>query len=125
MQQLAAACLPAYVCPPGTKMHLLNLGTLNVDEGWYVNKTSLNVPLFRKLLGLAANKVTYRLLVGANGGTASNPNPTNKRRDLMLIAGLIEHPEMGLILFETGSAEDVDRVQPIPNPQNYPLFRSK
>jgi hypothetical protein len=28
----------------------------------------------------------------------------------MLIAGLIDHPEMGLILFETGSAEDVTRV---------------
>ncbi|KAL2834774.1 beta-lactamase-like protein [Aspergillus pseudoustus] len=83
MQQLAAACLPAYVCPPGTKMQLLNLGTMNTDEGW--------------------------LIAGANGGTASNPNPTNKRRDLMLIAGLIEHPEIGLILFETGSAEDVER----------------
>jgi hypothetical protein len=30
----------------------------------------------------------------------------------MLIAGLIDHPEMGLILFETGSAEDVTRVCP-------------
>lgn len=28
----------------------------------------------------------------------------------MLIAGLIDHPELGLILFETGSAEDVQRV---------------
>lgn len=28
----------------------------------------------------------------------------------MLIAGLIDHPEMGLVLFETGSAEDVQRV---------------
>ncbi|PYH85360.1 metallo-beta-lactamase superfamily protein [Aspergillus uvarum CBS 121591] len=83
MQQLAAAALPAYTCPPGTQMHILNLGTMNVDEGW--------------------------LLTGANGSSASNPNPPNKRRDLMLIAGLIEHPEMGLILFETGSAEDVDR----------------
>jgi hypothetical protein len=46
MQQLAAACLPAYVCPPGTKMHLLNLGTMNVDEGWYVKSTSLDIPFF-------------------------------------------------------------------------------
>ena len=52
----------------------------------------------------------YRLLVGANGSSSSNPNPTNKRRDLMLIAGLIDHPEMGLILFETGGAEDVYKV---------------
>lgn len=28
----------------------------------------------------------------------------------MLIAGLIEHPEAGLILFETGCAEDVETV---------------
>ncbi|KAF3397142.1 N-acyl homoserine lactonase [Talaromyces pinophilus] len=81
MYQLAAASVPAFVCPPGTKMHILNLGTMNVDEGW--------------------------LLVGANGSSSSNLNPTNKRRDLMLIAGLIDHPEMGLILFETGGAEDV------------------
>ncbi|KAI9372225.1 beta-lactamase-like protein [Aspergillus egyptiacus] len=83
MQQLARACLPAYACPPGTKMYLLNLGTLNVDDAW--------------------------LLLGANGSSASNMNPPRKRRDLMLIAGLIDHPEMGLILFETGSAEDVHR----------------
>lgn len=28
----------------------------------------------------------------------------------MLIAGLIYHPEMGLILFECGSTEDIDAV---------------
>lgn len=48
--------------------------------------------------------------MGANGGSSSNPNPTNKRRKLMLIAGLIEYPGVGLILFETGCAEDVDTV---------------
>ena len=32
----------------------------------------------------------------------------------MLIAGLVDHPEMGLILFETASAEDVKRVCQIP-----------
>lgn len=51
-----------------------------------------------------------RLLAGVNGGSSSEPNPTNKRRTLMLIAGLIEHPEAGLILFETGCAEDVETV---------------
>jgi hypothetical protein len=60
-----------------------------------------------------------RLLNGANGGSASNPNPVNKRRDLMLIAGLIYHPEMGLILFECGSTEDIDAVCPV-----RPLFHS-
>ncbi|KAF9886160.1 hypothetical protein FE257_011985 [Aspergillus nanangensis] len=76
------ACVPSFACPEGTRMHLLNLGTLNVDEGWLLN--------------------------GANGGSATNPNPTNKRRDLMLIAGLIDHPEIGLLLFETGCAENID-----------------
>jgi len=31
---LAPAAVPAYKCPPGTKMYLLNLGTLEADEGW-------------------------------------------------------------------------------------------
>lgn len=34
----------------------------------------------------------------------------------MLIAGLINHPEFGLILFETGSAEDVQRVDALGTP---------
>lgn len=28
------ASLPAFTCPPGTKLHLLDLGTLECDEGW-------------------------------------------------------------------------------------------
>ena len=51
-----------------------------------------------------------RLLNGVNGSSTSNPNPTNKRRDLMLIAGLLYHPEMGLILFECGSVEKIESV---------------
>jgi hypothetical protein len=50
-------------------------------------------------------------LQGANGGAASDPNPVNKRRDLALISALIEHPTAGLILFETGCAEDLDVVR--------------
>jgi len=41
----------------------------------------------------------------------SNKNPENKRRDLTVLAALIEHPDMGLILFETGCAEDLDVVR--------------
>lgn len=40
----------------------------------------------------------------------SNKNPENKRRDLIVLAALIEHPDVGLILFETGCAEDIDVV---------------
>ncbi|KAL2003823.1 hypothetical protein VTN02DRAFT_2040 [Thermoascus thermophilus] len=80
--RLAAAGVPAFKCPPGTKMHILDLGTLQVDEGW--------------------------LLRGANTSTLSNQNPVSKRRDLSVLAALIEHPDLGLILFETGCAEDID-----------------
>lgn len=40
MHQLVPAIIPAYACPEGTKMHILNLGTLTVDEGWYVCQTA-------------------------------------------------------------------------------------
>ncbi|RMZ76172.1 hypothetical protein DV738_g5140, partial [Chaetothyriales sp. CBS 135597] len=79
---LAAAGVPAFKCPPGTKMHLLNLGTLRADEAW--------------------------LLRGAGSATLSNPNTQSKMRDLILLGCLIEHPTAGLILFETGCAEDVE-----------------
>lgn len=36
VRHLVNASIPAYACPEGTKMYILNLGTLNVDEGWYV-----------------------------------------------------------------------------------------
>lgn len=52
-----------------------------------------------------------RLLNGVNSSSVSNPNPPNKRRDLMLIAGLLYHPEAGLILFECGSTENIEEVR--------------
>jgi hypothetical protein len=54
--------------------------------------------------------VSDRLLRGANSSSASNKNPENESRDLIIMAVLIEHPHMGLILFETGCAEDVEIV---------------
>ncbi|EAS34525.3 metallo-beta-lactamase superfamily protein [Coccidioides immitis RS] len=80
--QAAKANLPAFNCPPGTKMHLLNLGSLECDEGW--------------------------LLRGGNSSALSNKNPENKRRELIILSVLIEHPQEGLILFETGCAENVE-----------------
>jgi hypothetical protein len=66
---------------------------------------------FERLLVMnKTNTYHCRLLRGANGGTYSEQNPTNKRRDLALLACLIEHPDVGLILYETGCAEDVDVV---------------
>jgi hypothetical protein len=31
---LATAGVPAFLCPQGTRVHLLNLGTMRVDAGW-------------------------------------------------------------------------------------------
>jgi len=33
---LVHAAVPAFKCPAGTKMHILDLGTLEVDESWLV-----------------------------------------------------------------------------------------
>jgi len=81
-QLLAQASVPAFKCPTGTKMHFLDLGTLQADEGW--------------------------LLRGQNTSTLSNKNPESKRRDLIVLAALIELPGFGCILYETGCAEDLE-----------------
>jgi len=81
-QLLAQAHVPAFKCPAGTKMHFLDLGTLQADEGW--------------------------LLRGQNTSTLSNKNPEPKRRDLIVLAALIEFPGFGCILYETGCAEDLE-----------------
>lgn len=52
----------------------------------------------------------HRILRGGNSSSLSNLNPENKRRDLVLLSALIEYPGIGLILFETGCAEDLDVV---------------
>jgi hypothetical protein len=58
--------------PAGTKMHVLPLGYLQADAGWFLR--------------------------GGNGSTMSNPKgPDGKphRRDLVVYAVLIEHPTEG------------------------------
>ncbi|WKT42146.1 Metallo-beta-lactamase [Fusarium oxysporum f. sp. vasinfectum] len=80
--RLPNTSIAAMKCPPGTKMHILDLGTLQVDESW--------------------------ILRGANASALSNKNPENKRRDLIVLSALIEYPGVGLILFETGCAENID-----------------
>lgn len=39
---LATAGVPAFLCPQGTKVHILNLGTMRVDAGWYVKSSICN-----------------------------------------------------------------------------------
>ena len=60
------------------KLHLLDLGFLEYDEGW----------------PLAAARVSTR----------SDPAPASPRREVAIIAALIEHPKAGPILFDTGAA---------------------
>lgn len=66
------------------------------------------------LLPLTTNPVAEickcRILRGANASSLSNMNPENKRRDLIILAALIEYPGVGLILFETGCAENIEMV---------------
>jgi hypothetical protein len=34
VNRFAAASVPAFTCPPDTEMHILDLGTVEADEGW-------------------------------------------------------------------------------------------
>lgn len=61
---------------------------------------------------LTEELMRHRILRGGNTSTLSNLNPENKRRDLVLLSALIDYPGVGLILFETGCAEDLDVVSP-------------
>lgn len=40
----------------------------------------------------------------------SNPNPPHVRKELAMIAVLIEHPTEGCLLYETGSGKDYPEV---------------
>jgi glyoxylase-like metal-dependent hydrolase (beta-lactamase superfamily II) len=55
----------------------------------------------------------------ANASSTSNPNPTHARRSLVMISVLIEHPDEGLILFETGAGKDYPEIW---GPQLVDLF---
>ena len=60
------------------KLHLLDLGRLEYDEGFPV--------------------------VAGGVSTLSDPNPDCARRTVAIIGSLIEHPKIGPILFDTGAA---------------------
>ncbi|PWN96635.1 Metallo-hydrolase/oxidoreductase [Tilletiopsis washingtonensis] len=85
------AVIPSTVankCPPGTKLHVLHLGYLQADAGWFLR--------------------------GANTSLMSNPNPhKNKepeRRDLVMYCCLIDIPGVGPILWETGCGKDYPEI---------------
>src|SRR6266550_8859111 len=77
------------------KVHFLDLGTIEYDEGWP--------------------------LAAAGVSTPSNPNPTSPRRKIAIIATLIDHPAAGPILFDTGAAPNFEEVWPPPVQQVFAI----
>jgi glyoxylase-like metal-dependent hydrolase (beta-lactamase superfamily II) len=68
------------------KLHLLDLGRLEYDEGWP--------------------------LLGGGVSTASEPDPGATRHTIAMIAALIEHPKAGPVLFDTGPPPNYTELWP-------------
>ncbi len=68
------------------KLHLLDLGSIDYDEGFP--------------------------LVAAGASTASEPAPVSPRRRVAIIAGLIEHAKVGPVLFDTGASANFKQLWP-------------
>lgn len=68
----------------------------------------LSNQVYTQLLNLGYLDIdTTAILTGSNlQPPGSNPQ-VHDRRQLVMLAGLIHHPDIGLILFDTGSCEDV------------------
>jgi hypothetical protein len=69
---------------------VLHLGTLEADEAY--------------------------VLRHANAHKHYSENGPRRTRRLPINAALIKHPEEGLILFDTGAAEDIEKVTLMPTP---------
>ncbi|GKZ78303.1 hypothetical protein AnigIFM56816_001861 [Aspergillus niger] len=67
--------------PVGSKLWLLDLGTLDIDASY--------------------------VLSGANVPKSNQPSQTHDTRQCLMIAALLYHPDVGLILFDTGACEDI------------------
>lgn len=68
------------------KLHLLDLGRLEYDEGFP--------------------------LAGGGVSTASDPSPAVARRTVAIIGSVIEHPKVGPVLFDTGAPPDFKELWP-------------
>jgi glyoxylase-like metal-dependent hydrolase (beta-lactamase superfamily II) len=77
------------------KVHFLDLGAIEYDEGW--------------------------ALLGAGVSTPGNPNPPSPRRTIAIIATLIDHPVAGPILFDTGVAPNFGELWPDPVQQAFAI----
>lgn len=64
--------------------------------------------VYTQLLNLGYLDVdTTAILTGSNLQPPGAKPQVHDRRQLVMLAGLIHHPDIGLILFDTGSCEDV------------------
>lgn len=61
-----------------------------------------------------------RLIHGQSTSPPDHPDTPTRPRDLLILAAVIEHPEMGLILYETGSAEGFEIPAPVPISDMFP-----
>ncbi|CEN59342.1 beta-lactamase-like protein [Aspergillus pseudodeflectus] len=72
---------PRSPLPVGSKLWLLDLGELDIDASY--------------------------VLSGANVPLTGQPPQIHETRPCLMIAGLLYHPDVGLILFDTGACEDI------------------
>ena len=77
-----------------SKISLLDLGRLDVDDGFFIR--------------------------GGTAAVQSNPHPSYDRRRVAVVAAVIEHPQAGPILFETGCAQNAQEEWPEPAWEAFP-----
>jgi glyoxylase-like metal-dependent hydrolase (beta-lactamase superfamily II) len=82
---------------PATKLHLLDLGRLTVDDGFFIR--------------------------GNGCATFSDPSPAANARQVAALAAVIEHPVAGPILFDTGCAQNAATEWPKPAFEAFPVTR--
>ncbi|MDQ0381156.1 N-acyl homoserine lactonase family protein [Amycolatopsis thermophila] len=78
-----------------TKLHLLDLGRLTVDDGFFIR--------------------------GCGCATRSEPAPQASAREVAALAAVVEHPTAGPILFDTGCARDAAEQWPAPAFEAFPV----
>jgi glyoxylase-like metal-dependent hydrolase (beta-lactamase superfamily II) len=79
----------------GTRLSLLDLGRMEVDDGFFIR--------------------------GCNAAVVSDPHPHYDRRHVAVVASVIEHPTVGPILFDAGCAQNAKDEWPQQAWEAFPL----
>jgi glyoxylase-like metal-dependent hydrolase (beta-lactamase superfamily II) len=77
-----------------SKLSLLDLGRMDVDDGFFIR--------------------------GATAALQSSPHPAFERRRIAVVAAVVEHPQAGPILFDTGCAQNAKEDWPEPAWEAFP-----